>query len=968
MASTINISEVEPVMENTLRKIEKAVINLFDSESFFENICEKIRKSSDFDFSALHLINLEESVIETVCGTGIATLWSDIDRHYLEEDPELRDIHADIVKTHSTEIISGWDDRFDKWIYNEYEQEEFQRIFTPVILVRDSDSGKYIEDWFEYCRWDAIREENGNGWKIVINFSIGGLGHRNIDINTIGTVEAGFKNRPKQITQKQAINFAKLIGKQALRIRYTFLPYVLETIVEHIIDYVKADSASLHYNLDSVREKYIYEALAGKIDKIKMNFLKEHPPRSSGLGRKSIDKGRPLYIPDSSQQHDAMELKYQNPGIYEKGIRAIAAFPLIIGRNEGVLYIHYHRDYNFDSNEIRSIELFTNRVVDAIRHTTSYLKERNRAKQLSVLHSISHSIAFNPEEENLIHRIACNALNMLAADVVTIYPYHETEKRFSTPPEIAGRLVVGEKMITEIRENDAPEQIVKEGENHYCRNSVKDRIMNNPNRLKMDIPGFVNRERIESSAGILLRVGEKTLGIMFINYRRFHDFPDEEKKAIETLASAAAISMKNRRLFEQVNSAIDFAHKVSEATVLEVHEKTLESIVHGTKKVLNCDSVVLYTYDEENGDFDYPPTMTGVRIREKVIEKGRVTRISKVRKILKLEKNYHVVNNMAKDDLLRGAFTDREEIKSAIAIGLITHEANRGEESEKRIVGVMFVNYRRYHTFSGNELKNIKLFSNQAAVAIRNYQLYEKLRETKGLVGPLTAVAWMGLVSSAWRHNISQDTNAIDVTCDLLERALKKGNYSGLNNKISKIRKLAKNISKKPITPPPSIEGEVDLVSVANLVLERLKRYRDVERYTGVKFDFRPDKKIDTTVRISPDWFIQVLDILIDNAVKAMKNLENKEIKVNIERTNGKVSIFIRDTGCGIKDNILKKLFKEQIMSPERKNTNGVGLLLAQTIIQSYRGKLAIRKTEVGKGTTIMIELPFEKKTMGNVC
>jgi GAF domain-containing protein len=45
---------------------------------------------------------------------------------------------ADIVRTGKTEVLSGWDDRFDKEMYEAGGHGDWVRLFTPIILRRES--------------------------------------------------------------------------------------------------------------------------------------------------------------------------------------------------------------------------------------------------------------------------------------------------------------------------------------------------------------------------------------------------------------------------------------------------------------------------------------------------------------------------------------------------------------------------------------------------------------------------------------------------------------------------------------------------------------------------------------------------------------------------------------------------------------------------------------------------------------
>ena len=93
-------------------------------------------------------------------------------------------------------------------------------------------------------------------------------------------------------------------------------------------------------------------------------FLKKYPPRDTGLGLKAIKEQKIKFIPDPSEGHNNKALYKLNPKIYKEGIKAIAAFPLIVEDKEGVLYIHYHREHRFTEGSAGKYRLFVGRLLD----------------------------------------------------------------------------------------------------------------------------------------------------------------------------------------------------------------------------------------------------------------------------------------------------------------------------------------------------------------------------------------------------------------------------------------------------------------------------------------------------------------------------------------------------------------------------------------------------------------------------
>ena len=79
-------------------------------------------------------------------------------------------------------------------------------------------------------------------------------------------------------------------------------------------------------------------------------------------------------------------------------------------------------------------------------------------------------------------------------------------------------------------------------------------------------------------------------------------------------------------------------------------------------------------------------------------------------------------------------------------------------------------------------------------------------------------------------------------------------------------------------------------------------------------------------------------------------------ITLHLESTEGKVVIDVTDTGKGIKKKDLRNVFTPGFTT--KKRGWGLGLSLAKRIVEEYhKGKIYVKNSEVGKGTTFRIEL-----------
>lgn len=117
------------------------------------------------------------------------------------------------------------------------------------------------------------------------------------------------------------------------------------------------------------------------------------------------------------------------------------------------------------------------------------------------------------------------------------------------------------------------------------------------------------------------------------------------------------------------------------------------------------------------------------------------------------------------------------------------------------------------------------------------------------------------------------------------------------------------------------------------------------------------DKKIK--VEVNKDRIKQLLINLIDNAVKY--NIENGQIFVTIKRNTSGVEMSVRDTGIGIAEENLSRIFERFYRVDKGRSRSmggtGLGLSIVKHIVHLYNGSIKINST-VGEGSEFIITLP----------
>ena len=271
-----------------------------------------------------------------------------------------------------------------------------------------------------------------------------------------------------------------------------------------------------------------------------------------GLGAKIdilgevINEGNSRIIPN----YDEIREKLKEVPDWElfKDVKSSALVPIKIDKKVfGIIFLESFRYNFFTEDDLLVLEAFSSQAAIALKNANFFNKFQRVTETFPKISELDSDIY------RVLDNIAEIAADVLETDVLVLYRYDEKKKEIIWPPIFKGDIKYSEYMMTEVGEFDAPLLLINRGKNHYTDNSRKDNIMVPPEkRLEKRIPeGFVVREEIDSSAGILLKVGKEIVGIMFINYRTPHKFDEDERKIIENYASYIAIAIQNVRHFRE---------------------------------------------------------------------------------------------------------------------------------------------------------------------------------------------------------------------------------------------------------------------------------------------------------------------------------------------------------------------------------------------------------------------------------
>ena len=206
---------------------------------------------------------------------------------------------------------------------------------------------------------------------------------------------------------------------------------------------------------------------------------------------------------------------------------------------------------------------------------------------------------------------------------------------------------------------------------------------------------------------------------------------------------------------------------------------------------------------------------------------------------------------------------------------------------------------------------------------------------------------WVGL-SKETAHQLGTPISSLMAWTTIL-----KENYPDdellpeMDQDVKRLQLIADRFSKIGSLPEPI---PVSLNEVLDHVIDYMDRR--TSKTIQLKKDFPTE---DIIIRLNASLFEWVIENLCKNAVDAMGGISGT-ITLHVETIGERVIVEISDTGKGIKKKDLRNIFRPGFTTKSR--GWGLGLSLAKRIVEEYHnGKIFVKSSELGKGTTFRIEL-----------
>ncbi len=206
---------------------------------------------------------------------------------------------------------------------------------------------------------------------------------------------------------------------------------------------------------------------------------------------------------------------------------------------------------------------------------------------------------------------------------------------------------------------------------------------------------------------------------------------------------------------------------------------------------------------------------------------------------------------------------------------------------------------------------------------------------------------WVGL-SKETAHQLGTPISSLMAWIEILKETYPDDNLiPEMDNDVKRLQLIADRFSKIGSLPEP-------VPTNLNDVLEHVVTYMDKRTSKRVSIT-KELPEHDVVVLLNASLFEWVIENLCKNAVDAM-GAEDGRINIKVTVGNDVVAVEVSDTGKGIKKKDIRNVFRPGFTT--KKRGWGLGLSLAKRIVEEYHhGRIFVKVSEVGKGTTFRIEL-----------
>jgi signal transduction histidine kinase/ActR/RegA family two-component response regulator len=287
------------------------------------------------------------------------------------------------------------------------------------------------------------------------------------------------------------------------------------------------------------------------------------------------------------------------------------------------------------------------------------------------------------------------------------------------------------------------------------------------------------------------------------------------------------------------------------------------------------------------------------------------------------------------------------------------------------VIGVVTLRSESCKDFQQEDLDILTIFARQTADAIENAKLfdslekaYQELASTQEQLIMTEKLRALGEMAGGVAHDFNNVLGAILGRTQLLLRDVEEPKLVKHLRQIEQMTLAgAKTIQRLQNFTRVSSSGRyesIDLIKIVEDAIEMTRpRWKDQCQRGGIAIDLQFEHKEKLSVMGNPSELAEAFSNLIMNSIDALP--QGGTITISSVRQNDKAVLTFQDTGVGMDEVTLKRIFFPFFTTKGRQGT-GMGLSVVYGIINRHRGEIDVT-SKIGNGTAFTILLPVSQES-----
>jgi len=244
---------------------------------------------------------------------------------------------------------------------------------------------------------------------------------------------------------------------------------------------------------------------------------------------------------------------------------------------------------------------------------------------------------------------------------------------------------------------------------------------------------------------------------------------------------------------------------------------------------------------------------------------------------------------------------------------------------------------------------------------------YQQLRESQEQLIQAEKLTSLGQLAASVAHEVNNPISGVliytqliakKLTADTLTKEKALDYLSKMELELTRTGRLIRNLLDfaRQTKPTPRLVNVNEIIDRASSLVAHSAELQHVEIARNLSVTL-PEVMVD------PDQLQQVFTNLIVNAIQAMPEGGTLTLCTSADN-EGQVKVEVQDTGIGISQENLQKLFTPFFTTKKEVKGVGLGLAVSHGIIQRHGGKIEV-SSEEGKGSTFTIYLKTYQEGKG---